>query len=175
MARKIRIGLIVIGAVTAIYFIIKPYMGIQKAAEQKFFSEDAGQVDTKIKDMKATDRKDADYLFRMAVLYAKNKDFKKAKGYFIETVKKDFSHAGAFNNLGNIALLEGYPGSVGRARDLYINALKAEPNNADYLVSLAYSYFMLNAMEEAMKTTEKALSIEPNNSRALLLRRQMVQ
>ncbi|PJC47267.1 MAG: hypothetical protein CO035_06595, partial [Candidatus Omnitrophica bacterium CG_4_9_14_0_2_um_filter_42_8] len=167
--------LIIIAAGFAIYFTVKPYTEIQKAAKQDFFAPDSNRVESRIEDMKSAVRDDSDYLFKTGVLYAKNKDFRKAKEYFIKTVKKDSGHAGALNNLGNLALMEGYPGSVGRSRGLFLKALRTEPDNAEYLVSLAYSYFMLNEMKLAMELVEKALIIEPFNSRALLLRRQMLQ
>ncbi len=168
-------AIVIATVIAAIYFTVKPYMEIQKAGGQDFFAKDTGRIEGRIRDMETAGQEDPDYLFKMGVLYAKNKDFRKAKEYFIKTVKKDANHAGALNNLGNLALMDGYPGSVGRSRDLFFKAVRIEPDNAEYMVSLGYSYFMLNDMELAMKAVEKALIIEPDNSRALLLRRQMLQ
>ena len=173
MQRKIVIILIIIGALSAIYFTARPYALINKIEEQEFFVNDTEDVETKIGIMEGKNDIDSDYFFSLGVLHAKKKDFKNAKGYFIEAIKMyPYHHAGAFNNLGNIAALEG---NFARSRALFHKALAVEPENIDYLLSFSYACFKVNVMEEAMETLEKALSLDPGNSRALLLKRQMGQ
>lgn len=164
MSKKIIIGLIIIAGLVAIYLTVRPYMYVQRVERQAFFAHDTEEIDKKI-------ASGTDY-FSLGVLHAKKQDFQKAKGYFIKTIRRNPGHAGAFNNLGNIAFLEGDPG---RARALFHKAVRAEPDNVDYLINFAYACFKVNVIEEAMEAVEKALSIEPENSRARLLRRQMTQ
>lgn len=156
--------LIIIAAVMAVYYTLKPYIYVQKAEEEIFFSRNVEEIDRKI--LSATDD------FSLGVLYAKKGDFNTAKRFFIETIKKDPEHAGAFNNLGNIAFMQN---DAGKARALFHKALKAEPDNVDYLVNFAYACFKVNVMSEGMKAVEEALEIDPENARARLLQRQMTQ
>jgi O-antigen ligase len=153
--------LIFILALAAIYFTIKPYVLVNLAKEQKFFADDKSAINGESKDY-----------FNLGILYAKKRDFYNAKKYFIETIKEDFRHAGAFNNLGNISF---YEGDAGRARALFHKALMYEPDNAEYMINFASACFKVNLMEEAMTSVEKALEIDPGNSRALYLLAQMRQ
>ena len=172
MARKTSIVFIIIGVIVAVYFTARQYALINKIEEQEFFVKDTGEIERDIEIMEGRNDRSTEYLFNLGTLYAKKKDFKKAKGYFIEIVKRDPHHGGALNNLGNIAALEG---NFGRARSFFHKAQGAEPENADYLVNFAYACFKVNVMEEAMETLEEALKLDPGHKRAILLKRQMKQ
>jgi O-antigen ligase len=164
---------IMIAALIVIYFTVKPYMEIQKVRGQDFFSKDISRIDNKIENMEsAGEEKDADYFFNLGVLYAKKEDFKKATECFFAAVEKNPLHAGAYNNLGNINVVMG---NIESAEGFFQKAVEAEPASAEYLINLASARFKLNKMEQGMAALEKALVIDPDNSRALLLRRQMTQ
>ncbi len=166
-------ALIIIAALTAIYFTFKPYINIQQVKEQEFFIKETMSLDKKIQALENKELNDkADYFFSLGVLYAKKKDFEKAKEYFIKTLKENPKYAGAFNNLGNIAFVQG---DEIKGREFFYNAVRFEPDNVEYLLNLAYADFKANNLSSAMDSVEKALSIDPENSRALLLQRQITE
>jgi aspartate beta-hydroxylase len=69
------------------------------------------------------------------------------------------------NELGERMLLSGNPG---RARELLEQAVRSDAANASAWLNLAAALRGLGSRDEEMQALQRALTLEPNNLRAML-------
>jgi aspartate beta-hydroxylase len=69
------------------------------------------------------------------------------------------------NELGERMLLSGNPAS---ARELFEQAVRSDATNASVWINLAAALRGLNSRDEEMQALQRALTLEPNNLRAML-------
>jgi tetratricopeptide (TPR) repeat protein len=103
-------------------------------------------------------------LIARALVYLEK--YKDANELFIDAREADPTYAGAFVGQGEL-LKEKY--NYGEAASLFQDALKLNPNLANAHVGLAESR-RIESSEEASKAVDRALAVNPNHVRALVLR-----
>ncbi len=72
---------------------------------------------------------------------------------------------GKLNEIGQRMLLSGNPA---RARELFEQAVRSDAANVSMWINLAAALRGLNRRDEEMQALQRALTLEPNNLRAML-------
>ncbi len=93
-----------------------------------------------------------------------------AKGYYFAALHLDPTHAGAFNNLGVLALQESRWELAGR---FFRHALEVSPNNAKTYFLLAQAEWKAGHRAEAEAAITRALALEPNRPEFQALRTEL--
>ena len=94
----------------------------------------------------------------VGILFARDGSLKEAASKFEEATKLDPTLARAWNNLANIAFLEG---DSPRAIERYQNALSVGGENAIVLINLAQLHYDLGQADKARIHFERAARLEP--------------
>ena len=95
-----------------------------------------------------------------------------AKGYYFSALRLDPAHAGAFNNLGILALRESRWELAGR---FFRHALEVTPNNAKAYFLLAQAELKAGHRAEAEDAIKRALALEPNRPEFQALRQELTE
>lgn len=103
--------------------------------------------------------------FRKGEEALKKGNLKQAKKSFLAVVMQQPDNAAAHHRLGYLA---DKAGDFTMSRIHYITAMKLEPNNADIVCDLGYSYLLQNRLDESQRYLEKALTINPAHKSSLL-------
>lgn len=94
----------------------------------------------------------------------KNGDFQRAADYLTEAVEADPENEECWNYL-SLAYTR-IPGKLPDAEEAIRRALRLNPENSDYHANLGLVLLRAERQEDAMKEFERALSLDPGNSRA---------
>jgi Flp pilus assembly protein TadD len=106
---------------------------------------------------------DAEILNNAGTIYANNKDFEKAEGFFIAAIKKNPGMIEAHNNLADLFLqTEDYS----RAIEEYNKVTQKEPENTRALYNLGIAYMKSGKHLIAKEQWEKVLAIKPEDGEA---------
>ncbi len=153
--------------------VIEPLVShrrLKKAVD--FFDKERVYNKDEVKEIIKNDPDNASAYYKLAWLQAKDKEFEKAIKNFRKTIMLDETKVGAFNNLGNIYFI------IGR-RDLaekyYKEALKRKPTLTDARFNLGYIYYRSGRIKEAGRQFNKVLEMEPDNYKAKIMLRKMVE
>jgi len=106
----------------------------------------------------------------LGVAYLRNKNLKKAKSCFEESIKLDIRYADPLNNLGLIYLKEN---NDKLAYKHFQKALAINPKNLIALNNLGVCYKKMGGKDLAEKTWKQVISIDPLNQQARYNLRQM--
>lgn len=92
----------------------------------------------------------------------RQKDFSKALEIYQKILNQNPSQATALNDFGYI--LAETTQELSRALSLCMNALKLQPQNPYYLDSVAWIYYKMGKVPEALQYIQKAFSLMPHNN-----------
>ncbi|HRS65563.1 MAG TPA: tetratricopeptide repeat protein, partial [Spirochaetia bacterium] len=92
----------------------------------------------------------------------KQKDFSKALELYQKILNQNPSQATALNDFGYI--LAETTQEFSRALSLCMNALKLQPQNPYYLDSVAWIYYKMGKVSDALPYIQKAFSLMPHNN-----------
>jgi tetratricopeptide (TPR) repeat protein len=98
-----------------------------------------------------------------------------AKCYMLE-IKVRPNSPGAFLNLGNIYFMESGkdPENLGKALSYYRQSLALDPGSVEAHFNLAYVFFVQKDLSDALSQVDEVLKLDPQNAKALALRRQIL-
>ena len=123
----------------------------------ELFEKNITKVKNKrIKDMATRYYEDAKYYFEQG-------DLKRAFQNYRKALELNSRSIEAYTGLGNIALKKAKPEI---ALQLYLKALKIEPENAQLHYNIGICYELLQDKERARKSFEQALQIWPDYKKA---------
>lgn len=113
---------------------------------------------------------------QLGQLYAKLGKMEEARKAFEKEIELDPRSSEAYLDLGNVYLLssENNLGQIQLARECYEKAIELDPMSAGAHCNLAYVYFLHKDLKKAMEELDKALKIDPQNTQALSLKRQIL-
>jgi tetratricopeptide (TPR) repeat protein len=108
---------------------------------------------------KATDPQQLNkgFYFQLGAAYERKGDYAQAESYFEKCLQLEPDFAEALNYLGYMWAEHGE--KLDKARELIEKALKAEPNNAAYLDSLAWVLFKQKQVQQALPYALKAAEL----------------
>jgi len=109
-------------------------------------------------------------------LFAKAGNLDGAQKAFEKELELNPNSEGAYLNLGNIFLLtsDKDPGRLELARGCYEKYIQLAPGKVDGHFDLAYVYFLRKDLKEALGQLDEVLKIDPQNAKALALKRQIL-
>ena len=93
-----------------------------------------------------------------------------ARSYYLSALVLDQQHAGAFNNLGLIALTDHDPELAAKC---FRHAIQIQPNDAKLRFLLAQADFASGQLKEASREIDAALQLHPTQAEFKLLRAQI--
>lgn len=108
--------------------------------------------------------KDAPALYRQGVKAFKNQQYEGAAAHFREAIDQEPRNAKYWSYL-SLALSK-IPSMGKEAEEALLEAMKIEPDNADFLVNLGVLLSRRGQRRRAMMQFEKALTLEPGNQKA---------
>ncbi len=156
--------------------IIKPYLAQHKVATTPdFFEEKLNDPNAQISELLQLSNQhptDARVYEKLAWVYAKQKMF----GQAIEAYRaalKIVPTSSAFNNLGNIYFLS--MGNKDLAIECYNNSLTINQNQIDARLNLGVAYYYKGKLKEAADQFKKVLELDPNNEKAIVYYKRMVE
>ncbi|GEM_PF-2287967 len=109
-------------------------------------------------------------------LFAKAGRLDQAQIAFEKELELNPRSEGAFLNLGNIFLLtaDKDPGRLELAKACYERCIQLDPQKMDGHFDLAYVYFLHKDMKGALGQLNEVLKMDPQNAKALALKRQIL-
>lgn len=109
-------------------------------------------------------------------LFAKAGKLDGAQKAFEKELQLNPQSSGAYLNLGNIFLLtsDKDPGRLELARECYEKSIQLDPKKVDGHFDLAYVYFLRKDLKAALGQLDEVLKIDPQNAKALSLKRQIL-
>jgi tetratricopeptide (TPR) repeat protein len=109
-------------------------------------------------------------------IYAKLGKLGDAQKAFEKELELNPQSAGAYLNLGNIYLLsaDNDLGKMQMARECYEKSVELDPKSVEGHFNLAYVYFLHKDLKEALNELEQVLKLDPQNAKALELKRQIL-
>jgi O-antigen ligase len=109
-------------------------------------------------------------------LYAKLGKLDDAKKLFERELELNPKSEGAYLNLGNIYLVTAGNdlGKIQMARECYEKSIQLNPQSIEGHFNLAYVYFLHKDLREALDELDKVLKLDPQNAKALALKRQIL-
>lgn len=115
---------------------------------------------------------DADVAENLAFLYAKASRWPEATRYFELTASLDPRRPGPLNNLGNIAYSTG---DRPRAIEWWKRSLEVGPDQLDARVNLGKTLYEMGRLKESAKNLEEVLKRDPQNEKAQVILKKMVE
>lgn len=115
---------------------------------------------------------DADLAENLAFLYAKGKRWPEAVRFFELTARLDPRRPGPLNNLGNIAYSTG---DRAKAIEWWTRSLAVGPDQIDARVNLGKTLYEMGRLKESAQNLEEVLKRDPNNEKAQVLLKKMVE
>ncbi|TBR20796.1 tetratricopeptide repeat protein [bacterium] len=115
---------------------------------------------------------DADVAENLAYLYAKASRWPEATRYFELTARLAPTRPGPFNNLGNIAYSTGDRDGAIR---WWGRSLEVGPEQVDARVNLGKTLYEMGRLKESAKNLEEVLRRDPDNEKAQVLLKKMVE
>jgi len=109
-------------------------------------------------------RKKAKEEYQKGIALFKKKDFKNAAGCFVKATEHDVRNARYWNYLS--LTYSKNQDSLKKAEDALMQAIKLEPENADFLVNLGLIYLKAGVPKRARTQFQKALLLDPKNEKA---------
>ena len=116
--------------------------------------------------------RDVDVAENLAFLYAKAKRWPEATRYFELTASLDPRRPGPYNNLGNIAYSTG---DRAKAMEWGRRSLKAGAEQIDARVNLGKTLYEMGRLKESADNLEQVLKRDPDNEKAQVLLKKMVE
>ncbi len=109
-------------------------------------------------------------------LFAKSGNLQEAQKAFEKEAVLNPRSTGAYLNLGNIYLLTSGkdPSRIDLAQKCYEKSIQLDPNSVDGHFNLAYVYFLQRDLKSALRELDEVLKIDPQNAKALSLKRQIL-
>ncbi|HTC21745.1 MAG TPA: tetratricopeptide repeat protein [bacterium] len=109
-------------------------------------------------------------------IYAKLGKMDDAQKAFEKELALNPQSAGAYLNLGNIYLLssDNDLGKMQMARECYEKSVELDPKSVEGHFNLAYVYFLHKDLKEALSELNQVLTLDPQNAKALELKRQIL-
>jgi O-antigen ligase len=109
-------------------------------------------------------------------IYAKLGRMGDAQKAFERELELNPQSAGAYLNLGNIYLLtsDNDLGKMQMARECYEKSVELDPKSVEGHFNLAYVYFLHKDLKEALSELDQVLTLDPQNAKALELKRQIL-
>lgn len=109
-------------------------------------------------------------------IYAKLNRMEDARKAFQKELDLNPGSAGAYLNLGNICFLESGsdPRQLDRALEDYAKSVRLDPNSVEGHFNMAYVYFVKKDLKDALGQLEEVLKRDPQNAKALALKRQIL-
>jgi O-antigen ligase len=109
-------------------------------------------------------------------IYAKLGKMGDAQKAFEKELELNPQSGGAYLNLGNIYLLsaDNDLGKMQLARECYEKSLELDPKSVEGHFNLAYVYFLHKDLKEALSELDQVLKLDPQNVKALELKRQIL-
>jgi O-antigen ligase len=117
-----------------------------------------------------------DHYHELGNLFVKSGKMDDAQKAFEKELQLNPQSAGAYLNLGNIYLLtsESDPRRIELAGDCYKKSIQLDPNKVEGHFDLAYVYFLHRDLKSALRELDAVLKIDPQNAKALSLKRQIL-
>ena len=139
-------------------------------AQAYSYNHDYASAETQYQKVLATAPNDSDAQVGLAQTYTFEGRFEDARKLYAAVLKRDPKNSDA---LVGLAGAEAFQGDYRKARTDYRTVLDAQPDNTDALVGLATVEYWLNNIPAAIALTNRALALDPADSDARDLRRQL--
>jgi O-antigen ligase len=137
---------------------------------------DLGSAPQRLMEAIQKDPKNASLYHELGNVYAKLNKMNDAEGAYQEEIKLNSNSPGAYLNLGNIYLMKADKdvSNLDNAINFYRRASDLDPNSVEAHFNLAYVYFIKKDMRQALDEVDRVLAIDPQNAKALSLKRQIL-
>jgi sugar lactone lactonase YvrE/tetratricopeptide (TPR) repeat protein len=135
---------------------------VEKMFPNEFLSMLKISLQTKVRgylQVIAKDPNDVDSLLQVGIIMAKNGDPKEGMQYFDKVIAIDPKNASAFNNRGNLFMIQD---KFRDAQKAYASAAQYAPDDAEVWVNLARSYKATTETKKAKEAISKAQTIDPS-------------
>lgn len=145
------------------------------AAQPAFHVEGGNDFDRAVAELEGRLKEkpgDADISENLAFLYAKASRWAEATRYFELTASLDPRRPGPLNNLGNIAYSTG---DRAKAIEWWQRSLKVGPDQLDARVNLGKTLYEMGRLKESAKNLEEVLKRDPQNEKAQVILKKMVE
>jgi len=156
--------------------ILTPYIANRQiSATSNFFDEKMLEPLKTVNELEklAVQYPDKAVIFeKLGWVYSKEKNFERAIKNYNKAIELNPSSAGPYNNLGNIYFLLG---DRDKAIALWQRSLAINPGQVDSRLNLAIAFYYNGQLKQASDEVKKVLEIDPKNSKALVLLKQMVE
>jgi len=153
--------------------VIDPLIAHKKlSAEVDFFDTEREYSEQELKQIIEKQPGNADAYYKLGWIQAKNKEFQQAISNFKKAVAIDDSLVGVYNNLGNIYFTMG---NRQEAAKYYIEAIKRRPSLIDPHFNLGVIYYYQGMLEEATREFNIVLKLDPDNYKAKIMLKKMVE
>ncbi len=133
---------------------------------QLFEEENFEKADSELRNALQLDPNIADAWYHLALVEEKNGKIRQYAGDLMKTVELDTNHIGAQVRLAQIML---FSGRADEAREKTNLVMRLAPENPDVWSLQAAVLLRDNKSEEARKSAEKAISLEPGHVEASLV------
>lgn len=109
-------------------------------------------------------------------IYAKLNRMEDARKAFQKELELNPGSAGAYLNLGNICFLESGndPSQLDQALEDYAKSVRLDPDSVEGHFNMAYVFFVKKDLKDALGQLEEVLKRDPQNAKALALKRQIL-
>jgi len=174
--KLITIALVLLMGLFSVKGIIKPFRAHKLLAEEVGFFEqkevDPQKAIAVLEETVRTNPNEALAYYRLGWVYAKEKNWGQAVKNFELACRLNPELAGARNNLGNIYFTLG---NKEKAIENYKKAIEINTELIDAHFNLGYCYYTMGKLKEAADEFKKVLKLDPDNYKATIMIKKMVQ
>ncbi|MFA5857767.1 MAG: tetratricopeptide repeat protein [Elusimicrobiota bacterium] len=174
--RGIASAIILFTAYYSAGMVLKPYFAQRKLAQTPdFFEQKLNNPETQLAELQqlaVEHPADPRVHEKIGWVYAKQKMFTQAIDAYEKSLKIQPSH-GVFNNMGNVYFLA--LNNKDMAIKCYQESLKLSPHQVDARLNLGVAFYYKGMLKEAADQFKKVLEIDPNNEKAIIYYKKMVE